>query len=100
MQRRNSAEFGLYLVKAPSEKCPLGVVLREGLGADEGVGGFGEAADTAQEIGAGGVEGLIMVELAIGFDTFQQPEACSGGVGHGDGNRSVQLDHGRWGAPR
>ena len=78
-RRRSRKRRSTGLGPAPGPACRLGRL--------------GVAAEAAQQVGAGGVEGVVVVEA---LDRVDQLQAPLGPVAHRHRDRAVELDHRAW----
>src|SRR6266498_1329364 len=92
-----AAGLRLDLGQAAREEGALDRVGGQGQGAAVGGGRLGDAAEAAQQVGAGGVEEVVAVQRAGGGELLDPGEALLRAVGHGDRDRAVQLHDGRGG---
>ena len=93
--RKILAFDGIQLGEAATQVVLLDGIASEAEGACVRLGRFQYAAEPPQEIGARGVEQMIFVKLAGGFQGIDQGEASFCALTHRDGNREIEGDY--WG---
>ena len=81
------------LGEAPGEEGPLDRVGGELQGAAVGGGRLRGATQTPEQVGPGGVEEVVAVEVAGGGQVVHQVEAGGRALDHGHGDRVVEGDH-------
>ena len=80
---------------SPLQVAALGVGARQVVGPPVGLGRLRSAAEAAQHVPARRREQVVLAQFPVRCDPLQQGQPGLGSLGQGDGNGSVQLDHGR-----
>src|SRR6185369_11210734 len=87
-------KLGFQIRQPAGEEALLGGIAGELEGAAIGVRGFGGVAETAEQIGAGRGEKMVVGERAGGFEGVEDLQAGLRAVSLGDGDGAIELDDG------